>query len=87
MAAAVNRVEVKIVEDKYVLKSDLPSDYMVDLAQQVDRRIREVIDRNPRVPLNKAAVLTAINLVNELTRLQENYDSLVKLIETGEDRA
>lgn len=87
MAGGINRVEVKIVEDKYVLKSELPSEYLIDLAQQVDRRIREIIDRNPRLPLNKAAVLTAINLVNELTRLQENYDSLVKLIETGEDPA
>lgn len=85
--AGVNRVEVRIIEDKYVLKSDLPSEYMIDLAQQVDRRIREIIDRNPRLPLNKAAVLTAINLVDELSRLQESYDSLVKLIESGEDRS
>ncbi len=87
MAGAVNRVEVRILEDKYVLRSELPSDYMIDLAAQVDRRIREIIDRNPRLPLNKAAVLTAINLADELSRLQESYDSLVKLIESGEDRS
>jgi len=86
LAKSVNatRVEVHIADDKYVLKADLPAEYIKSLAKEVDDRIDELITRNPRLPLHKAAVLTAINLADELAKLQESYDSLVQLIERDE---
>ncbi|MBU4532036.1 MAG: cell division protein ZapA [Eubacteriales bacterium] len=82
--ANATRVDVLIAGEKYVLKADLPVEYVQSLAKDVDDRIDELLTRNARLPLHKAAILTAINLADELAKLQESYDSLVQLIEKDE---
>ncbi|MBP8819032.1 MAG: cell division protein ZapA, partial [Syntrophomonadaceae bacterium] len=37
--------------------------------------------RNPNLSSTKVAVLTALNLADELNKLQEDYDELVKNLE------
>jgi cell division protein ZapA len=51
------------------------------LASYVDRRMRMVQQRNVNLSTSKVAVLTALNLANELNKLQEDYDELVKTLE------
>jgi len=76
-----SRVEVEIAGENYILRGDSPPEYIRELAQRVDRMIREITSRNPRVSVTKAAVLAAINMADELKRLQESYDGLVRMIE------
>lgn len=76
-----SRVEVEIAGENYVLRGDSSPEYIRELARRVDRMIREITSRNPRVSVAKAAVLAAINIADELKRLQESYDGLVKMIE------
>ena len=51
------------------------------LASYVDRRMRMVQQRNINLSTSKVAVLTALNLADELNKLQEDYDELVKTLE------
>lgn len=76
-----SRVEVEIMGENYVLRGDSPPEHIRELARRVDRMIREVTSRNPRLSVAKAAVLAALNLADELKRLQESYDGLVRMIE------
>ncbi|MDI6710632.1 MAG: cell division protein ZapA [Thermoanaerobacterales bacterium] len=76
-----SRVEVEIMGEYYVLRGDSSPEHIRELARRVDRMIREITSRNPRVSVAKAAVLAAINIADELKRLQESYDGLVKMIE------
>ncbi|MGO0122642.1 cell division protein ZapA [Desulfothermobacter acidiphilus] len=76
-----NRVEVEIAGEPYVLVSEEPVEHIQKVAQLVHDKVREMRRRNPRLPLNRAIVLAALNLAHEYLRLQENYDSLVQLIE------
>ncbi|ACA59885.1 cell division protein ZapA [Candidatus Desulforudis audaxviator] len=85
MAGQTNRVEVEIFGERYVLRGDRPPDYIRFIAQDVDRRVRDICNRHSRIPVTTAAVLAAVNLADELKRLQESYDGLVKMIE-GEDK-
>jgi cell division protein ZapA len=39
--------------------------------------------RNHNLSIVKVAVLTALNLADELNKLQEDYDEMVKMAEEG----
>jgi cell division protein ZapA len=64
-----------------VVKGDEEPDYIEMLASYVDRRMRMVQQRNVNLSTSKVAVLTALNLADELNKLQEDYDELVKTLE------
>jgi cell division protein ZapA len=77
----VNKVTVTIYNEDYIVKGTEKPDYIEMLASYVDRRMRMVQQRNVNLSTSKVAVLTALNLANELNKLQEDYDELVKTLE------
>ncbi len=81
MVEKMNKLAVEILGERYVLKSDMSPEYVREIAQEVDARVQEILDRHSRISLSKATILAAVNLVEELRRLQENYDGLVRIIE------
>ena len=56
------------------------------LAQYVDRRMKTIQQRNPNLSTTKVAVLTSLNLADELNKLQEDYDELIKKFGRGKKR-
>jgi cell division protein ZapA len=81
MAGEISRVEVEIFGERYVFKGDASPEHIRRLAEDVDRRVRDIVNRHSRIPTTKAAILVAVNLADELNRLQDSYDSLVRMIE------
>jgi cell division protein ZapA len=79
--STVNRVTVTIFNEEYVVKGEENPEYMEMLAGFVDRRMKMIQQRNPNLSSTKVAVLTALNLADELNKLQEDYDELVKNLE------
>jgi cell division protein ZapA len=77
----VNKVAVEIFDQEYVVKGGENAEYIEMLAAYVDRRMRMIGQRNHRLSTTKVAVLTALNLADELNKLQEDYDELVKVLE------
>jgi cell division protein ZapA len=77
----INRVTVEIYNEEYIVKGEENSDYIQMLAAYVDRRMRMVKQRNPNLSNQRVAVLTALNLADELNKLQEDYDQLVRNME------
>jgi len=77
----VNKVTVTIYNEAYIGKCTEKPDYIEMLASYVDRRMRMVQQRNVNLSTSKVAVLTALNLADELNKLQEDYDELVKNLE------
>jgi cell division protein ZapA len=78
---SVNRVAVSIFNEEYVVKGEEKPEYIEMLASFVDRRMKMIQQRNPNLSSTKVAVLTALNLADELNKLQEDYDELVKNLE------
>jgi cell division protein ZapA len=76
-----NKIKVEILGEVYTLKGTANSDYIAALAHYVDQKMKQVSSKNPHLPLSKIAVLTAFNIADELSKLQEDYDNLIKLIE------
>ena len=80
-SAGTNRVSVEIFNQEYIVKGNENAEYIEMLAAYVDRRMRMIEQRNHSLSIVKVAVLTALNLADELNKLQEDYDDLVKVLE------
>lgn len=72
---------INIYGQEYVVKGDEKEDYITMLAGYVDKKMRHIGANSPALPSSKVAVLAALNIADELSKLQEDYDSLVKLID------
>lgn len=81
MSGKVNKVEVEILGEYHTLKGHESPEYMLMVAHHVNKRMNEIKKRNNKLSLNKVAVLTAINLVDELMKLQQEYNDLLQMIE------
>lgn len=79
--SSVNKVTVNIYNEEYIVRGNENPEYMQMLGSYVDRRMRMIGQRNHNLSTTKVAVLTALNLADELNKLQEDYDQLVKALE------
>jgi len=77
----VNKVTVSIYNEDYVVKGNEDPEYIHMLGSYVDRRMRMIGQRNHNLSTTKVAVLTALNLADELNKLQEDYDQMIKALE------
>ncbi|NMP22369.1 cell division protein ZapA [Sulfobacillus harzensis] len=75
------RTTVTIYGEDYSLVGDLPEDVVKALAYHVDNRIRVLASKNPRVSLNRLAVLTALNIAEEFFELQEQHQELISAMQ------
>jgi len=66
----LSRVTVEILGDSYVIKGQAEHGYIADVARIVDTRMRELAKTSRSHSKTKLAVLTAINLVDELLQLK-----------------
>ncbi|MGE5398688.1 MAG: cell division protein ZapA [Chitinophagales bacterium] len=77
----ISKVIVNIFNEEYVVRGTEDPEYIQMLASYVDRKMQAIHQKNPGLGTNRLAVLTALNLVDELSKLQEDYDQLLKRLE------
>ena len=75
-----NRVNVKIFNEEYVMRSPASVEYMKRLAEYVGGKMWQVSQKNNRLSLSKIAVLTSINLADELFRERSKVRELEMLL-------
>ncbi len=75
------RAIVEIYGEEYIVRGDSPPDYIAMIARYVDKKMKQIGNRNSQLSVSKIAVLTALNIADELSKLQEDYDNLVKLMD------
>ncbi len=81
-----NRVSVEIYGEQYTVRGDADEAYMHDLARRLDQRMRELAARRPQLSTNQLAVLTALNTLDELVRLESQYHRVLALFEREWER-
>ncbi|ABO50161.1 cell division protein ZapA [Desulforamulus reducens MI-1] len=81
MSNQANRVEVEIFGEYYTLKGHESPEYMLKVAHLVNKKMMEISERNPILSSNKVAVLTVVNLIDELLKLQEQYNNLLQMMD------
>ena len=74
------QVSVRIMEKEYVIACPYEErTALLDTAEFLNRRMREVRDSGKVVGLDRIAVMVALNLANELLRLKSHDSKLEKL--------
>ena len=74
--------KVNILGNEYVLKSESDPQYIQELADYVDQKMQKLGNGTQVKSQLKISVLTAINITDELFRLKQRHEKLVKEIET-----
>jgi len=71
-----NRTNVKIYGTEYVIVGQESSNHVRLVASIVDKKMREINGKNSSLDLNKLAVLTAVNIVNDYIKLIDRVEEL-----------
>ena len=77
------RVQVEIYNDQYTIKGSSDDKHIKQVANYVDKKMNYIGQRNPQLSAKQIAVLTALNIADELFKLQNDYDKLVQVLEEG----
>jgi cell division protein ZapA len=67
-------IRVEIYNQTYNIRSDGDGDYVVNLAEFVDRRMREISSGTLTVDSLKVAILAALHIADELHRLKRLHE-------------
>jgi cell division protein ZapA len=79
-------VKVQILDSEYALKADADAEYLHKLASFVDQKMQKLGESANISSQLKIAVLTALNLADELFRLKEKHSKLLIEIEKTSDK-
>lgn len=74
------KIIVEIFGEKHVVRGEGTAPYIQGLAHEVDKKMRLIAQRSPRLSIHQIAVLTALNLVDELAKLREEQETLMQLL-------
>lgn len=80
---AKNKLSVKINGQEYTIASAESREYMLSVADVVDKNMKEVSSINPGLNTTMTAVLAALNLADEYVRLQRDYKKLTREANAG----
>ncbi len=81
-----NRVTVSIMGEDYVLRGTSSADEMDRVGRYVDRLMRKLAESNIQMSRHRVAVLAALNLADELSKLKtEQEKSISPLERKGEE--
>lgn len=82
MSSQKSRVDVEICGEQYTIRGTEKPEYIETVAEYVDRKMKQLVNINPKLTTSKAAVLAAINIADELSKLRADYDSLLEIMNT-----
>jgi Uncharacterized protein conserved in bacteria len=77
----MNLITVKINGAEYNLKGEENEEYLHKIAHYVDKKLKNIMGNNPKLSTTSAAVLTAINCIDELYKCDKAYSELEELYE------
>ena len=80
-------VEIEIFGQSFrVAAGETSPEYLESLAAYVDERMRDIAQSAKSMPLTRIAVLTALNIADDLLKLQSQHDHSSETIEEKTSR-
>ena len=70
------RTTVDIYGQQYVIVGTENPSHIKLVAEMVDDKMREIGSKNPNLDVNKLAVLTAVNAVNDYMKMKDHLERL-----------
>ena len=71
MESSKNKVRVNIYGEEYTVLADGDIGYIREVAAYVDRKMRDIADKTPNKSPSRIAILTALNIADELHQEQK----------------
>ncbi len=75
-------VEIKVFGQTYTVKTDAEEEYIMEVAKYVNEKMEEVLKKTKTVSTLNVAVLTALNIADDLIKEKEKRKALLREIET-----
>ncbi|HAV43639.1 TPA: cell division protein ZapA [bacterium] len=69
--AKINKVEVEIFGNTYTIRGDEDPKYIKEVAEYVDKEMRQITERIPNLSTDKVAILVALNIADEFFKMKE----------------
>ena len=73
--ASSETIRVEIYDQSYTVRSDGDPEYLKQLAQYVDQRMREISSGTLTVDSRKVAILAALYIADELHQLRRSHEA------------
>lgn len=84
--AEKNKVKVKIANMELILLAEETPSYTLSVAEEVDKKINELLEKNPQISVSAAAVLVALEYCDEAKKAKQSSDNLrAKISEYSEE--
>ena len=74
-------VEIKVFGQAYTVKTDAEEDYIQEIAKYVNEKMEEVLKKTKSVSTLNVAILTALNIADDLLKEKEKRTALLREIE------
>lgn len=74
-------VEIKVFGQTYTVKTDAEEDYIQEVAKYVNEKMEEVLKKTKSVSTLNVAILTALNVADDLLREKEKRTALLREVE------
>lgn len=82
----MNMVSIKINGMEYNLKGDENEEYLHKVALNVDKKIKNILQKNSMLSTASASVLAAVNMMDELLKAQNESTENIKKIKDFEQQ-
>lgn len=76
MNDAKESIDVEIFGQTYKVKGDANRKHIEDLADFVDKKMREIVESTSTVDTLKVAILASLNIADDYFRLKKEFDVL-----------
>ena len=74
-------VEIKVFGQTYTVKTDAEEDHIQEVARHVNEKMDEVLKKTRSVSTLNVAILTALNIADDLLKEKEKRVTLIREIE------
>jgi len=74
-------VEIKVFGQTYTVKTDAEEEYIQEVARYVNEKMEEVLKKTKSVSTLNVAILTALNIADDLLREKEKRTDLLRDVE------
>ena len=74
----MNVITVNINGMEYNLRGEENEEYLHKVARQVDKKLKKILEGNPKLSMSSAAVLTALNAVDEMLKCDFAYEEIAE---------
>jgi cell division protein ZapA len=74
-------VEIKVFGQTYTVKTDAEEDYIQKVAKYVNEKMEEILKKTKSVSTLNVAILTALNIADDLLKEKEKRTTLLREVE------